>query len=315
MIATKWKEIIDSDLKKSKEYDVWERFKVFFPTFNKLGFFDHLLDWNQENIEQFHRVLRYMALDSAGLGIAVSAMAMANLCGNILKFSNRTNELNDLVSGRTIYSFAVSEKGWMGRLKNIQSTVKRNGNKVILSGKKGYATTARSADKFIVVLRDDENRNFCAFLLDFDIVGFKILPYDMNFAKEATHAELELNNIEIDPSCELDFNYRNHAKILRTLEIFSLHSILLGFCERILSDQDIFVSSNVVSEKEKLISCFNELDEVMRTKIAAVGNLGMETLTVSDMSIGKELINQLIASPVIMEKFPDLKLFQMLSGS
>jgi acyl-CoA dehydrogenase len=92
--------------------------------------------------------------------------------------------LPDVVSGRRILGFAVTEPGGGSDLTRMKTTAVRDGNSWVLNGQKTFITNAISADLFITVARTDLNakgaNGFSVFAVE---KGGKGLSTGENFKK------------------------------------------------------------------------------------------------------------------------------------
>lgn len=218
-------------LKSFENTHVYSRFQNFSPILAERKFFVHLKSNLAKDYIDFLTQIRALSIDKVGLGIALSAMPEVNLCGNMLAIAKQEIFLDQLCDGNKIFSMAVSEKGWQGRIKNIKTSFIETDSGRVLVGSKGFATNGRNPDYYLIVTKD--NLIYNSYLVPLNTAGLEVNPFDLNYAQEATHAEIIFHEIPESKLIKLEIDYRKHAKSLRLLEIFSLQFILLGFIDRI----------------------------------------------------------------------------------
>jgi hypothetical protein len=283
--------------------DIYQRFREYSPILAQKNVFFHLEKDSFELYVNFLEHLRALSYSSIGLGIALGLMPEINFCGNILYLAQKKDSFHELISGSKIFSFAASEKGWKGRIKNIRTNLLSIDGNFLLNGEKGFATNGRCPDYFIVLAQYPPN--FSAILLPADSPGLEIRPFDLSYAKEATHSELTFNNIFLKSEQILDFDYKMHGKSLQYLEIFSLQMILLGFLDMIKKQESL---------SSKLQNSILEFEFNIDKVLEKVQYEGRFSLNLNDISLGLNVVNYLYAEmdSILTTNYSNWELFKIL---
>jgi hypothetical protein len=307
-----WKTTLNIELQKLNGSILYGRFRAILPVFSKIGMFVHIREFNDNNLQLYVDILRYLGghEHESAYGLGLASMVQTNLPGNILRIEGRMKALEDLVSGRQIFSFAVSEKGWRGRLSNTKTNLSLNSeNKFILSGEKGFATNGRQADVYLVVARTFDPEEYKIIFLPRNTAGLEIEPFDLDESKEATHAIIRFKDIAIPKDNILNLNYKEHARYLPYWERFCFHLLLSGLAIRILSEDK---HPDLSSHRQELTSELGSMDEKISQKLKMVVSSGIHILKLKDSIIGQEFINKLLQLEGISSIYPELKLFERL---
>lgn len=295
------REFYFTKFKSFENKNIYSTFKEFSPILAERRFFQHLKTNEALEYIDFLNQIRALAMHPIGLGVALSAMPEVNLCGNILGISNKIEFLNQLCDGNKIFSMAVSEKGWKGRLKNMKTTFLEINNERVLVGSKGFATNGRNPDYYLIVAKIQ--LNYEAFLLPLNTAGLEINPFDLNYAREATHAEIHFHQIPESKLIKLDIQYNEHAKSLRILEMFSFQIILLGFIDRIRKEKSIPSELNLLIENFE-----NEITAI----IDRLKNQSRFTLNSKDLKWASLLVEPLQNYLPEIKNYSEWELFKIL---
>jgi hypothetical protein len=297
------REEYESELSALSGIDIYLRFREYSPTLAQKKIFSHLENNSFEQYVKFLEHLRALSYSSLGIGIALGLMPEINLCGNILYLAQKKDSFHELISGSKIFSFAASEKGWKGRIKNIKTNLQSIDGKILLNGEKGFVTNGRNPDYYLVLAQYPPN--FSVILLPSDAPGLGISPFDLSYAKEATHSELTFNNITLKSEQILDLNYKMHGKSLQYLEIFSLQIIFLGFLDMLKSQESL--SSEL---HNSILEFESNIDKVLEK----VQDEGRFFLNLTDISLGLNVVNLLFIEmePILSSKYPNWELFKNL---
>lgn len=327
----KWQKQIDSSLEELDGSIVYSKFRKFLPTLSENGFFTHLIENRETHFSRYRDILVYLGShpNPSSIGLGMAGLAMANLSGNLLRLAGREKELRDLITGNSIFSFAVSEKGWKGKLSGIKTTISkpdskdedavdivdaekvRESDQFLLNGKKGFATNGRQADSFLVLAKNpDSETGYSLVLIPKATAGLEIKPFDLDGLKEATHAELNFQDVKIQKEHFLTLDYKTHGKYLPIWELFSLQFLMLGLFQKIKKDKD--VSKEHGKNLENIIEDWeNQLELKFRSLIEE----GISSLRLRDSKTGIPVLEYASENPFFAEKFPDLKIFYKLLNS
>jgi hypothetical protein len=264
----------------------------------------------------YYRCLDSLGKTSLGFGIGMGSMAMANLVGSILRFTESSKELDDLTRGEKIFSIAISEPGWKGKITNIQTSLQknrgdqRNNSESFLFGTKGFATNGRVADCFLVLAKEEESfsegenfggQSFLLVRIYPDDPGLRLEPFDLDYAQEATHAKLFFDHIPVPENRFLRFPYKDHAKSLQYLEGFSFQILFLSRIREIGSRD-----SSVLFQNQEWTEILKEYSKVLREGLEVLVTRGITGLGLRDLRKGKPLIEYLSRDPKIQSRNPEL---------
>ncbi|MBK8395977.1 MAG: acyl-CoA dehydrogenase family protein [Leptospiraceae bacterium] len=213
------------------------------------------------SFKEFHTNLISLAKLPHGIGIGVALMAQINIAGRVIQIISETNSnifriLEGITKGEIIVALGVSEPEWKGRLSNLKSTLTPNINgKYLLNGEKSFFTNGYNCNFFLVVVKIEQN--YRVLILDKNKPGLQITRFTLPFAVEATHCKIKFENVEIENSEILNFNYSEYAENLRLSEMLSLAAIFCGYSEYTL---------NRIKENTTLVSILKD-DESKQTKL------------------------------------------------
>jgi butyryl-CoA dehydrogenase len=115
----------------------------------------------------------------ASTGVIVSAHSSL-VCDPIFRFGTEEQKqkyLPDLLSGKKIGSFSLTEAGAGSDAGATKTTAKLEGDKWVLNGSKLFATNGNEAEVFILVASTEpgaKTRGISAFIVDSDTPGYRI---------------------------------------------------------------------------------------------------------------------------------------------
>ncbi len=250
-----------------ESYNKEEIYKEALPLLVEEKFLDVLARKN--TYKEFHKKLFELAKLPHGIGLGVSLMAQVNIAGTVLQVTAKSELaveklLNDLVEGKQIVSLGVSEPDWKGRLSNLKSTLILQANgKYLLNGEKSFFTNGYHSNYYMVVVKLDQN--YKVLLLDKKKPGLLITKFTLPFAVEATHCKIQFQDVEVDNTEILDFDYSKFAENLRLSEMLSLSAVFCGYAQGTL--EKIKLNSKLVdiltedeTKQKKLLRCKTLLD-------------------------------------------------------
>lgn len=222
---------------------------------------------NQIGYKEFHENLFALVKLPHGIGLGVSLMAQVNIAGRVLQIVSKTNpniieKLEGITNGKLIIALGVSEPDWKGRLSNLKSTlIPTKSGKYLLNGEKSFFTNGYNCNYYLVVVKLDQN--YRVLILDKTKPGLQITKFTLPFAVEATHCKIKFENVEIEASEILIFDYSNYAENLRLSEMLSLAAVFCGYAEFTLDK---------IKENEELVSILKE-EESKQKKILRIKTL------------------------------------------
>ncbi|MCW7462745.1 acyl-CoA dehydrogenase [Leptospira limi] len=216
------------------------------------GFYDFIL--GKESYYEFQNKISTLAEEPYGVSLALSCMVEVNVAGGILLHTQYANPgshfLWDAFLGVTptlILSVGVSEPGFEGKIKKLQSKVVSNR----LTGIKSFVTNGGEADFVFWVTKSGT----------VNPVYFVPIPKETNHAcvvtKESfhtdftplvSHLKIQVSDLPLLPGSLLIEDYGELGLELRLKELCSLVSLLIGKTKE-LSEKD----SDLNSERNKLI--------------------------------------------------------------
>lgn len=105
------------------------------------------------------------------------------------------------MKGKEIYSFAFTEPGTGSDPKQLTTTAKWDGQKIILNGTKRFISNAGYAGPMVVIAREEETGQASAFIIEKFCSGYSVSEkWDKMGAKGGPLYDVYLNNVEVDPS-------------------------------------------------------------------------------------------------------------------
>ncbi|ROL60264.1 acyl-CoA dehydrogenase [Bacteroidetes/Chlorobi group bacterium MS-B_bin-24] len=139
----------------------------------------------------------------ASTGVIISAHSSL-VCDPIYRFGTEEQKrkyLPDLLSGRKIGSFSLTEAQAGSDAGNTKTTAIKSGNKWILNGSKLFATNGAEADIFVLIASTDpgkKTKGVSAFIVEKDMPGYRIGKVERKLGIRASStAEIILENVEV----------------------------------------------------------------------------------------------------------------------
>jgi len=139
----------------------------------------------------------------ASTGVIISAHSSL-VCDPIYRFGTEEQKrkyLPDLLSGRKIGSFSLTEAQAGSDSGNTKTTAKLEGDKWVLNGSKLFATNGAEAEVYIVLASTDppqKTRGVTAFIIEKGTPGFRIGKLEKKLGiRSSSTAELIFENCEI----------------------------------------------------------------------------------------------------------------------
>ncbi len=139
----------------------------------------------------------------ASTGVIISAHSSL-VCDPIYRFGTEEQKrkyLPDLLSGKKIGSFSLTEAQAGSDAGNTKTTAVKKGDKWILNGSKLFATNGAEADIFVLIASTDpgkKTKGVSAFILEKDMPGYRVGKVERKLGIRATStAEIILENVEV----------------------------------------------------------------------------------------------------------------------
>lgn len=136
----------------------------------------------------------------ASTGVIISAHSSL-VCDPIYRFGTEEQKqkyLPDLLSGRKIGSFSLTEAGAGSDSGATKTTAKLDGNNWVLNGSKLFATNGKEADVFVLIASTDpgqKTRGVSAFIVERGTPGYKIGKVERKLGiKSSSTTEIILEN-------------------------------------------------------------------------------------------------------------------------
>jgi len=189
-----------------------------------------------EDCFDFHSKIFQLAGLKHGVGLSVALIAQVNMVAGLLKLNKKnypqTTEyfLKQIQQGESTIAFGVSEKNWKGQIKNLNTKLEYKEGKNFLTGSKSFLTNGTHSKYFLILAKDSQDYS----LVILPSSSVKLYPFQLDFAKEATHASIEFTEVEVNPNWIFKCNYLKFAERLRISEIFSLNYVFNGYIQSIL---------------------------------------------------------------------------------
>ena len=150
----------------------------------------------------------------------------AGLCGTAIDLggpdSLRSRYLPELLSGRKIGAYALSEPGAGSDAGSLRTTARRDGDWYVIDGAKTFITNAPIADLFTVfatVDRDAGTKGITAFVVERGSPGLEIGPNDEKMGLHgSTTAQLFFRELRLPASQRIGEEGKGFAIALRTLD-------------------------------------------------------------------------------------------------
>jgi alkylation response protein AidB-like acyl-CoA dehydrogenase len=273
---------------------------------------------NSNSYQRFVEILQWMGKHPLGFGLGLAGMIQANIAGNLLRISQQKEKLEELISGNKIFSAAISEKGWKGRLKNTQTSLKdfkeaanthshESTLPFVLNGEKSFASNGRSADFYLVACKNGTSEylenQYLLLLIPSSAPNLKIEPFDLESALEATHASIYFENLRISSDQVLPIDYAKHGRYLPNWERFCFHFLFLGLSKRIQKELGIESFADEIGTLEKNLQ--SRIDKILAG--------GISTTRIQDSILGRSLLEKILLHLADKRlQYPDIALFEKL---
>lgn len=145
----------------------------------------------------------------ASTGVIISAHSSL-VCDPIYKFGTEEQKrkyLPDLLSGKKIGSFSLTESGAGSDAGATKTTAKFENGKWILNGSKLFATNGKEADVFVLLASTEpakKTKGVTAFIVEKDTPGYSIGKVERKLGiRSSSTAEIILDNVEIPAENQL----------------------------------------------------------------------------------------------------------------
>lgn len=139
----------------------------------------------------------------ASTGVIISAHSSL-VCDPIYRFGTEEQKrkyLPDLLSGKKIGSFSLTEAQAGSDAGNTKTTAIKDGNKWILNGSKLFATNGAEADIFVLIASTDpgkKTKGVSAFIVERSMRGYGIGKIERKLGiRSSSTAEIILENVEV----------------------------------------------------------------------------------------------------------------------
>ena len=139
----------------------------------------------------------------ASTGVIISAHSSL-VCDPIYRFGTEEQKkkyLPDLLSGRKLGSFSLTESGAGSDAGATKTTARKVGDRWVLNGSKIFATNGKEADVFVLLASTDpekKTKGVTAFIVEKETPGYRIGKIERKLGiKASSTAEVILDNVEI----------------------------------------------------------------------------------------------------------------------
>ena len=139
----------------------------------------------------------------ASTGVIISAHSSL-VCDPIYRFGTEQQKqkyLPDLLSGKKIGSFSLTEAAAGSDSGATKTTAKLEGDKWVLNGSKLFATNGKEAEVFVLIASTEpsqKTKGVSAFIVDRDTPGYKIGKIEKKLGiRSSSTAEIILENCEV----------------------------------------------------------------------------------------------------------------------
>ena len=173
-----------------------------------------------------------------GYCVAVEELAWANaslwnviggsagLCGRAIAIGGpdalRMRYLPDLLAGRKIGAYALSEPGAGSDAGSLRTAARRDGDDYLIEGAKTFITNAPIADLFVVFATVDRgagSRGITAFVVERGTTGLEIGPNDEKMGLHgSTTAQLFFHDLRVPVAARIGEEGKGFGIALRTLD-------------------------------------------------------------------------------------------------
>jgi butyryl-CoA dehydrogenase len=139
----------------------------------------------------------------ASTGVIISAHSSL-VCDPIFRFGTEDQKMKylpDLLSGKKIGSFSLTESGAGSDSGATKTTAKWENGKWILNGSKLFATNGKEAEVFVLIASTEpakKTRGITAFIVDKETPGYRIGKIEKKLViRSSSTAEIILDNVEV----------------------------------------------------------------------------------------------------------------------
>ncbi|TGL99387.1 acyl-CoA dehydrogenase [Leptospira jelokensis] len=222
------------------------------PYLHSAGFYDFIL--GKESYYEFQKKISSLAEEPFGVSLALACMVEVNVAGGILNASRYkepgSHFLWNAFFGKNpilILAVGVSEPGFDGKLKKLQSGIDENQ----LTGIKSFITNGGEADFIFWVTKKEEvyPLYFVSIPKESDhpnLIEKRIFYTD--FTPQVSHLHIQFSGLPIPEENLLLANYGSLGLELRLKELCSLVSLLIGKTKP-LSERD----KGIKGERDRLV--------------------------------------------------------------
>ena len=166
------------------------------------------------------------------------------LCGTAIDIGGsdelRRRYLPDLLGGRRIGAYGLSEPGAGSDAGSLKTAARRDGDVYVIDGAKTFITNAPIADVFVVFAnadRDKGSKGICAFVVERDAAGLEVGPNDAKMGLHgSTTAQLFFHEMRVPARQRIGDEGEGFAIALRTLDHgrMGLAAHAVGAAQRLL---------------------------------------------------------------------------------
>ena len=150
----------------------------------------------------------------------------AGLCGTAIDIGGpdalRGRYLPDLLTGRKIGAYGLSEPGAGSDAGGLQTTARRDGDGYVIDGAKTFITNAPIADVFVVFATVDRalgSKGITAFVVERDVHGLEVGPNDAKMGLHgSTTAQLFFRELRVPATQRIGEEGKGFQIALRTLD-------------------------------------------------------------------------------------------------
>ena len=168
----------------------------------------------------------------------------AGLCGTAIDIGGpdalRGRYLPDLLTGRKIGAYGLSEPGAGSDAGGLQTTARRDGDGYVIDGAKTFITNAPIADVFVVFATVDRalgSKGITAFVVERDVHGLEVGPNDAKMGLHgSTTAQLFFRELRVPATQRIGEEGKGFQIALRTLDYgrMGLAAHAVGAAQRLL---------------------------------------------------------------------------------
>ena len=193
--------------------------------------------------------------------------------------AQRARYLPDLVAGRRIFAFALTEPGAGSDVRGMETTAERDGDSFILNGTKTFISGAPDADVYVVLARTDgkhRGKGVTAFIVERGTPGFRGRQ-DISLCAPHAIGTLTFDNCVVPGTNVIGDVNRGFAVAFGTLEIYrpSVGALAVGMGQRAYDLAARYAGQRLVGDVPLVTY------EAIRLKLARMW---------SDVTVGRALV-------------------------